>query len=386
MDWTARQIDFARLLDGLSSRGLALLSPSRRPAAPARPVRRILFVKLRGLGSIVLAEPALRLLREHYPGARVDFLTAEANRDLLGLVPGLNRVHCLRASSPALLPWEAIGLARRLRREHYDLVFDAEFLVSFTGWLCSRLDASRVVGFASDGKSRWQDVSVPYRPELHAVHQFLNLVRLGASAVPARRPRLLRPDCPSPAGPGRYLVLNVNAGPLALERRWPRDRFVDLGRALLERFDLDLVLTGSKRERAYVAEVERELASARVRNLSGRLGLTGLAALLAGATALISNDSGPVHLASAYDVPVAAFYGPESPRRYGPTSSRSLVFHQPLPCSPCMSVENGKSVRCPYSQRCLTEISTGRAIAETSAFLGRLVRQPERVAAGRAHG
>ncbi len=384
MDWTPQQIDLARRLDALSSLSLSLL-PGRNGGPPATgEVRRVLFVKLWGLGSIVLAEPALRLLRKRYPSARLDVLTADANRDLLGLVPAVGRIHTLRARGPLSLPWEALGLSRRLRRQRYDLVFDAEFLAAFSGWFCSRLGAGCVVGFESRAKSRWQHVSVPYRPEPHAVHQFLNLVRLRAAAVPARRPRLRRPSCPNPLGGDRpYVVLNVNAGPLALERRWPRSRFVQLGRALLDALELDLVLIGSPAERSYVRSVERELASARVCNLSGGLGVQGLAALLAGATALISNDSGPVHLASAYDVPVVAFYGPETPRRYGPTSSRSLVFHRQLQCSPCMSDENGKAVRCPHQRRCLMEIRSDAVIVQVRRFLEPLLEQPRRA---RAHG
>ncbi len=399
MDWGVNQIRWAKRLDALITVALSRLSAPQAGAGelpdPAS-VRRILFVKLWGIGSIVLTEPALRFLSQRYANAEIDYLTSRANAGLLRLFPKVSEVHTVPAAHLPGLLWQGFGTAKRLRRRRYDLVFDAEFLVAFSGWLCRLVGAGQVVGFRPPrgGKCCWQDVSIGYRADGHAVDQFLNLAQMGRApeglsrglSGPApgsspgrsgRRPVLRLPPAQRVIVPRPYLVLNVNASPLALERRWPRDRFVQLSRRLLREFGLHLVLIGTNRERDYVGWVAERLAPRqRVWDLSGCLNLAQLANLIDGATLLISNDSGPVHLASAFDVPVVAFYGPESPGRYGPLSSRQLVFYQGLWCSPCMSVENAKTVRCCNGQRCMKEITAETVIEQVARFLRRLLEAP----------
>ena len=116
--------------------------------------------------------------------------------------------------------------------------------------------------------------------------------------------------------------------------------------------------------------VEAELNSPdRVHNLCGLTDLPQLASLLRDAAMVISNDSGPVHLASSLDVPVVAFYGPETPALYGPLSSRKLVFYEGLWCSPCMSVENAKTVNCINHRACMREIDPARVIHLVHRFI-----------------
>ena len=167
--------------------------------------------------------------------------------------------------------------------------------------------------------------------------------------------------------------MNINASPLAVERRWPRDRFVQLGTALLESYPFDLVLVGSPSEASYVAPVAQTLeqgnATGRVWNWTGLLDLKELARLLRDALVLISNDSGPIHLASAFDLPVVGLYGPETPVRYGPLSSRQRVFYEDLWCSPCMSVHNAKTVHCVNQLACMKGIEAESVIEEVRTFI-----------------
>lgn len=391
-----------------------------RPTSKAGgPLRRVLFVKFWGIGSIVLAEPALRRLKERHPGVQIHFLTLERNRGLFPMIPVVDRLHCLPFRSLWGFGLATFKLLRRLRAERYDAVFDAEFFVNYSGLLAWALKPRRIVGFSrADGAKRMlQHVSVPFREGLHTASQFLNLAceRVsfeavdGQSALNRRRwpqrgsaihevcgltaaapvlsipARSLSP-LPIPAlWKAPYVVVNVNASPLALERRWSGTGFAVLGKALLENFEIDLVLIGTARERSYVESIAQKIGGgARVRNLAGTLDLVQLAQLLQGAVMLVSNDSGPIHMASAFNVPTVGLYGPETPLRYGPLSSRRLVFYEDLRCSPCMSVENAKTVRCVNSLACMKSIDAERAARQTARFLRGLLA--ERTAPASAGG
>ncbi len=384
MNREARRIKWAKLADNYLGALLvylaAMLLP-RRPSHQAQ-VRKILFIKFWGIGSIVLSEPSLRWLKSRYPKAELHYLTLERNRALFTLIPAIETLHTLTFGGVWSFFLETSRLLGRLRREDYDLVFDAEFFVNFSGLVAHLSAPAQVVGFARETapKTRLQDVSIPFHEDAHSCQQFLNLVRQGGGKGQSRslRPRLALDESSGSflqtLLEGRtYIVMNINASPLAVERRWPRERFVQLGRALLESYPFDLVLIGSPSEASYVAPLaqalERGHSSGRVWNWAGLLDLKQLARLLKDSLALISNDSGPIHLASAFDVPVMGFYGPETPVRYGPLSSRRRVLYEDLWCSPCMSVHNAKTVHCVNQLACMKGIKTEKAIEEMRAFI-----------------
>lgn len=393
MTWDRIKIRLAKLADEYAGRlliraaGRRSRNPNGRP--PRAPVRKILFIKFWGIGSIILSEPALRWLRQRYPEAEIHYLTFAHNRGLFELIPWVQRVHTLPFSNPIAVLLRTLYLRRTLRRQRFDLVLDAEFFANYSTLLARSLGAARLTGFVREGgvKGSILDIGVPFAGGLHTAAQFLNLVQMGASSadLPAY-PRLhLKGNGyngrRSPERP--YIVMNVNASPLAVERRWPREQFVRLARALLRDGRFDLVLIGSSREQRYVTAVEEAVAApARVRNLAGRQTLVELAHLLQGASLLISNDSGPVHMAAALQVPVVAFYGPETPVRYGPLVSKKLVFYRNLWCSPCMTVDNAKTVNCINRLACIKEIDTDEVVRKVLAFVETLVpAEARRIAA-----
>ncbi len=379
------RIQLSKLADEHIGRALISLCPCRKPVGDPgvrASVRKILFVKFWGIGSVVLTEPALRWLAHAYPGVELHYLTFSRNAQLVRLIASVSKIHTLPFRSLASFAAACTGLLPRLRRERYDLILDGEFFCHFSG-LLSHLagPGARIVGFSRPGsaKSRLQSCSVPFHSDQHVASQFLALARAGTAPISRiegfqTRPSLRLEDGPVwPRRRGRlrpYAVLNVNAGPLARERRWPRRHFTQLARSLLESYPFDVVLVGNRGERPYVEQVEAQLNSPdRVRNLCGLTDLVQLASLLRDAALVISNDSGPVHLVSSFDVPVVAFYGPETPALYGPLSSRKLVFYQGLWCSPCMSVENAKTVNCINHRACMREIDPARVIRLVHRFI-----------------
>jgi ADP-heptose:LPS heptosyltransferase len=181
----------------------------------------------------------------------------------------------------------------------------------------------------------------------------------------ARLRARLAEDLPRP-----WIVLHPGSGDNFPGRRWPIERFAETGARLVQEHGGTLLLTGGGSEAPLLAELGGRLGAAHAPfcDLGGALDLPMLVALLARADLLISNDTGPVHLAAAVRTPVVAFYGPNSPRLYGPLGADHRPLYKPLPCSPCLTNQNGKSSRCELPV-CIRRIHVDEAFAAASELL-----------------
>ncbi len=354
-------------------------------------IKRILVVKFWGIGSIILTEPALRYLRQKFPAAQLDFLTLTQNRELFALIPHVDQVYALDFRHIGNFLLSAIRLVAQLRRQKYDLIFDAEFFANFSALVSRLLKPRRLIGFSRphSAKTRLLDLAVPFDDDEHAAHNFFRLVKAGAGGKASESAKSILPCLRLPFShlakrrlPRRPAVMmNINASALALERRWPRERFVHLAKWLLRRYEIEVILIGARAEKKYTQAVAQTIDSpGRVHDLAGALNLIELAELISSAALFISNDSGPLHLAAALQKPVVGFYGPETPKRFGPLCNEQLVFYLDLPCSPCMSVDNAKTVNCTNQRRCMLDLTVGRVIPRLQKFVDVNELLPRRVA------
>ncbi|MCH2169414.1 glycosyltransferase family 9 protein [Myxococcota bacterium] len=350
------------------------------------------------MGSIVLASPMLRRLREEYPGARIDFLTLSENTALLRLISDVDRRVTLDLGggiarflvSTVLTVW-------RLRGERYDLLFDLEFFTRFSALFSALVNPRRSHGFSAKGnwRGRLHDVEVPFNAYHHVALNFLTLMRRDPmDPIDDAEIRVetslsrLEPDEQSwqachqellsdPAWrEGRpIVVVNPNAGDMALERRWPLESVSVFLRDLCSQSSVNAVVTGSPAEADYVrAVVEASGVGDRIIDLSGRVDIPAFVALLGHADAVVTNDSGPLHLAAAAGASTVALFGPETPRLYGPLLSRvgqrHEVHYRHLACSPCMFVHDNKVLSCWFAQaRCMTGISPAEVLHSVDALL-----------------
>lgn len=370
-----------------------------RDAEPGAPIRRVLVVKFWGMGSIILATPLLTELRARYPEARIDFATLRENEAILRLCPDVERRILLdlgRGISRFLL--DSARVLFGIRRERYDLVLDLEFFTRYTAIFSALSRARRTHGFSAKGswRGRLHDVEVPFNTYHHVAVNFLMLLRgeplEPVGAVRANEDRLLPLLVPPPAARARcqeiveqdpafrhgrpLVVVNPNAGDMALERRWPAEGTAQVLAALVARDVANVALTGSASERAYVESVAAlSGVSDRIINLAGRIGIEELVALLARAAVVVTNDSGPLHIACAAGASTVALFGPETPVLYGPLRARPgqrhHVHYRGLGCSPCMFVHDNKVLSCWFAQaRCMTGIEPQEILGSVMASLG----------------
>ncbi|MEZ6195247.1 MAG: glycosyltransferase family 9 protein [Planctomycetota bacterium] len=321
-------------------------------------MRSILLIKLWGAGNVVLLLPIVRRLRRTFPEARITFLTLRGNGALLAATPDVDEVLELDVRGPFRFLASLLGVLAALRRARCVLSIDFEQfcrLSSLVAWLSG---AVQRVGLRTEGQSRHQlsTVVVPYRDDQHMSRTFFDLAR--AVGVDGEY-RCESPELPAAVrervgaivaesrelGRGPLLVVHVGSGHNFVGRRWPAENFGELLARIGPRHDARILFTGVPDEAPLVAVAMAPVAD-RARSLIGDLTLLELVGLVAAADALFCNDTLPVHVASAVGTPVYAFYGPNTPRLYGPLHGRGHAFYRALPCSPCLTNLNAKESAC----------------------------------------
>ncbi len=375
---------------------LSPLARLKRPHHVSYPadVRKILIVKFWGIGSIVLVSSALEKLKEKYPACRIAFLTFESNRDVCDMIPSIDETLTIRMNVGMVrFVLDTLSALYRLRREKFDFVVDFEFFTRF----------SALITFLSGGKVKagfhaWEayrgdlhDIRVPFNYYWHVIDNFINLAT--GESVPANLRVLPQLRLPHDAeawagqflkengvGPGdTVIVANPNAGELALERRWPKENFARLIRILEDKYGAKVFLIGGRGEEEHTAGILRDAGTSAARSLAGKLSIRQLAGLLSLANLVITNDSGPLHLACGVGTPTIAFFGPETPVLYGPPTGGHRVFFKNIACSPCINVHNAKTPRCRHGHSdCLARITVDEVLEAVEASLG---RAPERITA-----
>ena len=326
------------------------LRPPR--ALPEEPT--ILFIKLLGMGSIILTTPTIQAVRKRYPRAKLHLITFASNRalaDNLGLFDAVLTLDtrnfwtfaagCLRSVFGA---WET----------SYDAVVDFEFFARFSALLSLATLAPRRVGFRSplawrgwlltDGVlfNHYRHITENFMAQARAlgvegsVAKPLAPMRFSAAEENRVRDLLRQRGVPENAP---FFVVNVNAGDMCLERRWPPAYYEQLISQLRRRYAAAwFVFMGSPGERAYVAEVLGRLNDrSRIADVSGALSLAEVAALLKLSRLLITSESGPLHFAQSVDVPSVSLFGPGPPTLFGPMTERHRTLYAAVDCSPCLN-------------------------------------------------
>ncbi len=357
---------------------LTVFSKKKNSIPPANSVKNILLIKFWGMGSIILTSPAINTLRKSYPEAKFHYLSFQANNEILTLTKNIDDIISIRLNNPFVFFIDTLKTILKLRKQKIDLVFDFEFFTYYSAIITRLIKTKYSVGFdnTKNNRSRLFSKTLMFNDNIHTRDNFMNLVlTICKQAVSTLNISPNKRELLTQSGIQRgVIVINPNASKMAYERRLPATYFVRLIDELSDLGKYQIILTGSADEKNYVAGIFSALKNkTNVTNLSGKLSVSGLVSLICSSVCLITNDSGPLHIASALNKPVIAFYGPESPIRYGPLSDKQLVFYRAIECSPCMSISNSKTVNCIYPQPlCMTGFDVNEIIVKSKEFLIKL--------------
>lgn len=284
---------------------------------PIPEVRRIAVLRANAVGDFVFALPALAALRARYPAARLTLLGKAWHAAFLpgrGVVDQVVELPPVPGvSAPPSAPGHAAAtdtLCARLRARRFDLACQLHGGGRYSNPFVRRLGARCSIGLRADDAPPL-DRCIPYVPWHNERLRLLEAVALAGAAPAGLEPRLpvLQRDRDEldhrlPPLDGPLAVLNPGAGDP--RRRWPGERFAVVGDALA-RAGATVVVQGSADERALTAAVVEKMRMPAL-DAGGRLALGGLAALLARARLVVSNDSGPLHLAQAVGSATVGIY------------------------------------------------------------------------------
>ena len=339
------------------------------------------------VGDAVMTVPALRALRRLFPRARLTLATRPWAE---GIFAGADFIDdFLVAGNTSGSPSAVFKEAREWRARRFDLA--VLFPNAFAPALVAALARVPVrVGYATQGRAPLltHRVGIPeWRGGRHEVFYYLHLVAelerslYGTSNVETRGPdtglcvtdarareaqQLLRE---SGVRSGRPLVAVCPGSTNSRAKRWPAERFAAVADMLSERTGAEVVLVGAAEESDISEEVARRMR-ARPFVLTGKTDLAQTAAVLKASDLLVTNDTGPAHIAAAVGCPVVVIFGPTNPITTRPFASSAEVVRRPPDCAPCMLRD------CPIDHRCMTAV-TAEEVFERAAHALELRRKVE---------
>lgn len=305
-------------------------------------MNKIVVCKFKGMGSIVQTTPLLQTLRKRYPNAHIVFVSSEENRGILERIPLIDEIYIVRDNGLFNLLTTSCKVIFKLIRFRADVYIDLEIYSNYSSIITTVSLARDRFGYylRSNRYRMGMYTHMMYfnakAPIAEAYLQFARL--LGIEDI--HTDLLSIPEATQhriPELSNAYLVINPNASDLRYERRWPAEHFTALMHRIRETHpDVQIYLIGSKSESAYVSEISRHFSTdEKVVDLSGKTSLNQLIELLRNARLLITNDTGPMHLASSIDTTVLALFGPCSPMQYGLGKNVKPIYKN-LYCSPCV--------------------------------------------------
>lgn len=370
---------------------------------------RILIVKLSSLGDVIHTLPAAQALRRRYPEAKIAWAVERAHAGVLRGLPFIDEIIEWDRGT-----WRSLAdFIGRLRAQPWDIAIDFQGLFR-SGAIAWASRAKRRIGFAPLREAaHWfynERVPAPTSP-LHAVEKYLQLIApLEASfpGLPLKR-QYLQYGTPAksqvsddtvylPRGPEMFPLLSNDADRAAVDswlaargfnaarqrlvllnphcrkdaNIWPAERFAKLAERLLAEPEVRVAVTGGPIAKELCDTIAAPHGD-RVWRADGAFSLLGSAELIRRASAFVTGDTGPMHIAAAVGTPLVAIFGPADPLRTGPYAADAVVINKRLACAPCFAKH------CPLTatpKKCLTDIGVEEVFAAVRSRMQRDTGSP----------
>ena len=311
---------------------------------------KILIVKPSSLGDVVHSLPFLNAMNTCFPGAEIHWVIAKGLEDLLDGNPMIKRLWIINKDA-----WKKIDNAKNtvteikilfkgLKTEKFDLVIDLQGLLR-SGIITSATRAPVRIGFqeAREGSRFFYTHKVKGGTDIHAVERYLKIAAfLGCDTseiiFPFPEADTISSLIPHPSSFREYAILVPGAR--WKTKIWSPEKFGELA----SRLPVQSVVVGSKTDKDS-ADLIVTLSKGKAISLAGKTSLKELIAVMRKAKFVISNDSGPMHIAAALGIRVYAIFGPTDPLRTGPYGKGHTIIRTGEPCAPCFK-KTCEDVKC----------------------------------------
>lgn len=314
------------------------------------------------LGDAVMATPIINDLRKKYPDAKITCLCLESVGELLKGNPSITSILTYKKPNGWIHRAEHHEVIDSLQLGKYDL--GVLLTNSFTSaWWLFRGEVQNRIGFARNFRSLLLDIAVPLPKNIETMHLVNTykeiLLPLGIDKSKTAPELFITEE--EEAFRNQFfkangikegdIVIGVNPGAAYGEAKcWLPERFQELAKLVLDNPKTFLLFFGDKSSSPLVKKITEDLPS-RVIDLSGKTTLRELLALISGCSVFLTNDSGPMHIASALKIPLLALFGSTSEVKTGPYNGGEVI-HKHVSCSPCYQRV------CPIDFRCMKNITT----------------------------
>jgi heptosyltransferase II len=329
------------------------------------------------VGDAVMSLPALRALREKFPEAKISILAKPWVGDLYAREPFCDEMIAYTARNVG----SKFKVARELAARKFDcaILLQNAFDAAAIAWM-ARIPER--IGYARDGRALLltRAIAVPKPGEIppHERFYYLELLRRAGiiDVLPESQAiRLEGAAAAREAGVERFAKFGIDGPVIGVSpgaaygsaKRWLPERFANAATRLAQELGASVAIFGSDAEREVCAAVETGVAAAGekaapVKNFAGQTTLAEFIELAAACRVYLTNDSGPMHIASALGVPTVAVFGATNHLTTGPTGPLARVVRHNVECSPCMQRE------CPIDHRCMTGVAAAQ-VAEAALEL-----------------
>lgn len=370
------------------------------PKKNVRP-KRILFVELSEMGSAIIADPAMREAQKRFDG-ELFFVIFKKNKPSLELLQTVhnNNIFTIDAENPLWLVRDTFLFLKWARNKKIDTVIDLELFSRFTALLSGFCGADNIVGFHNfygEGLYRGALLTrkIAYNSHIHMAKNFMAMVNslsedagtlpfsktvINDSDIVLHKCPIERQDIentaekiktlfPSYDEKTRIVLINPNASELLPQRRWMADKYAQVIRMTLEKYqDVLVLITGGSSEKYDAGRLSDVVGNERCINFAGELKLSELTSLYFLSRLMVSNDSGPAHFAAVTHMPTIVIFGPETPQLYASLGD-TMPIYAGLACSPCVSAMNHRKTPC-KDNRCLKVITAEEVFEKMAERLG----------------
>lgn len=318
------------------------------------------------IGDAVMATPALMTLRQGLPDAEITVLAPDPVVSLFEYHPGCDRV--IRPNKEGGRFERFLKTATLLRREKFDAAVLLQNAIEAA--LVARLAGIPIrAGYRTDGRRFFLSHGVPVGPDQKRLHHTDYYQQMLSSIGLSLAPTELVLECTSEEqsraekrlGEGAWIAVNPGAA-YGSAKRWYPDRFAAVADLLRDEFGVSVVLTGGPGE----LEIGKDIASvmrAEPLNLIGQTSVRELMAILQHCSLVVTNDSGPMHVAAAFGTPIVAVFGPTDHTTTSPRSDMVRIVRKDVDCAPCLLRQ------CPTDHRCMTAVTVDDVVAAARELL-----------------
>lgn len=312
-------------------------------------IKNILIVKPSALGDIVHSLPFLAALNKQFPKANIDWIVADGLHRFLEDHPMIRKLWVIKKDE-----WkkkqrifstlkEINELRKGLKSARYDVCIDLSGLLR-SGIMTWLSNAPVKLGFkeSDEGSPYFYTHKIHGSMEIHAIDRYLEIAKfMGCSEDVIEYP--FAPYDPNPgileSLPDIFFIICPSAGKPA--NRWQAEKFG----ALASKLDIPSVVIASGAEKD-IADKVVEHSGGKAVSVAGKTSLKELIALIAKARFFVCNDTGPMHIAAALNIPVYAIFGPANPIRTGPYGKIHTIIQEDLECSPCYAKKPCENYKC----------------------------------------